>query len=57
MMFVSDTNVVSELRKFRSGKADTNVMAWTDSVDAATRNVADFRPTGVTLINPWALSQ
>ena len=22
-----------------------------------TRNVADFKPTGVTLINPWGISQ
>lgn len=35
MMFVLDTNVVSELRKVRSGKADTNVTAWAQSVDAA----------------------
>ncbi len=35
MMFVLDTNVVSELRKVRVGKADTNVRAWTQSVDAA----------------------
>ena len=35
MMFVLDTNVVSELRKVRLGKADTNVTAWTESVDAA----------------------
>ena len=35
MMFVLDTNVVSELRKMRSGKADRNVAAWTQSVDAA----------------------
>lgn len=34
-MFVLDTNVVSELRKVRLGKADTNVMAWAQSVDAA----------------------
>lgn len=138
MMFVLDTNVVSELRKVRLGKADTNLTAWAESVDAAdlfvsaitimelelgvlsierkdatqgamlrawleqhvlpefsgrtlpvdtavaqrcarlhvpdklgerdaliaatalvhgmtvvTRNVADFKPTGVTLINPW----
>lgn len=141
-MYVLDTNVVSELRKFRLGKADKNVAAWTESVDAAdlfvsaitimelelgvlsierkdaskgallrswleqhvlpefsgrtlpvdtavaqrcarlhvpdkrgegdaliaatalahgmtvvTRNVADFEPTGVTLINPWEVSQ
>jgi predicted nucleic acid-binding protein len=35
MMFVLDTNVVSELRKVRLGKADTNVAAWAESVDAA----------------------
>jgi hypothetical protein len=35
MMFVLDTNVVSELRKVRLGKADPNVTAWTESVDAA----------------------
>ncbi len=35
MMFILDTNVVSELRKVRHGKADTNVTAWTASVDAA----------------------
>lgn len=35
MMFVLDTNVVSELRKVRFGKADANVAVWTESVDAA----------------------
>jgi predicted nucleic acid-binding protein len=34
-MFVLDTNVVSELRKVRSGKADPNVSRWADSVEAA----------------------
>ena len=142
MMFVLDTNVVSELRKVRLGKADPNLTAWAESVDAAdlfvsaitimelelgvlsierkdatqgamlrawleqhvlpefsgrtlpvdtavaqrcarlhvpakrgerdaliaatalvhgmtvaTRNVADFKPTGVPLINPWGASQ
>lgn len=142
MMFVLDTCVVSELRKVRLGKADTNVAAWTESVDASalfvsaitilelelgvlsierkdasqgallrswleqhvlpefsrrtlpvdtavaqrcarlhvpdkrgerdaliaatalvhgmtvvTRNVADFKPTGVPLINPWEIAQ
>jgi len=33
-MYVLDTNVVSELRKVRLGKADINVAAWADSVDA-----------------------
>ena len=35
MMYLLDTNVVSELRKVRLGKADANVAAWADSVDAA----------------------
>ncbi|WP_276809005.1 type II toxin-antitoxin system VapC family toxin [Castellaniella defragrans] len=35
MMFVLDTNVLSELRKVRVGNADLNVAAWTESVDAA----------------------
>lgn len=33
-MFLLDTNVVSELRKIRSGKADANVAAWADSVES-----------------------
>lgn len=141
MMYLLDTNVVSELRKVRLGTADVQVAAWSQSVDAAdlyvsaitvmelelgvlsmerkdpargaalrawldrrvlpefsgrilavdtavaqrcarlhvpdrrserdaliaatalvhgmavvTRNVADFQPTGVTLINPWQLT-
>ncbi|WP_367068320.1 type II toxin-antitoxin system VapC family toxin [Oryzisolibacter sp. LB2S] len=35
MMYVLDTNVVSELRKVRLGKADAHVAAWAESVDAA----------------------
>lgn len=33
-MFLLDTNVISELRKARSGAADPNVLAWANSVDA-----------------------
>ena len=33
-MYVLDTNVVSELRKVRLGKADPRVAAWAESVDA-----------------------
>lgn len=32
-MYILDTNVISELRKVKSGKADSNVKAWSDSVD------------------------
>lgn len=34
-MYLLDTNVVSELRKARAGKADPNVTRWADSVDAS----------------------
>ncbi|UYK77452.1 type II toxin-antitoxin system VapC family toxin [Xanthomonas sacchari] len=34
-MYVLDTNVLSELRKVRLGRADANVAAWAESVDAA----------------------
>ncbi|HCC53308.1 MAG TPA: VapC toxin family PIN domain ribonuclease [Desulfobulbaceae bacterium] len=34
-MYLLDTNVVSELRKIRLGKADGHVAAWADSIDAA----------------------
>lgn len=34
-MFVLDTNVVSELRKAKAGKADRNVTAWAASVPAS----------------------
>ncbi|WP_038262633.1 MULTISPECIES: type II toxin-antitoxin system VapC family toxin [Xenorhabdus] len=33
-MYVLDTNVVSELRKIRAGKADPKVAAWAESVEA-----------------------
>ncbi len=33
-MYLLDTNVVSELRKVRFGKADDRVAAWADSVEA-----------------------
>lgn len=35
-MFLLDTNVVSELRKVGDGQAHLNVIAWLQSVDAAT---------------------
>ncbi|MGB4347563.1 MAG: type II toxin-antitoxin system VapC family toxin [Burkholderiaceae bacterium] len=34
MMFVLDTNIVSELRKAKSGKADPKVVAWAASINA-----------------------
>ena len=34
-MYVLDTNVVSELRKVKLGRADANVAAWSARIDAA----------------------
>lgn len=34
-MFLLDTNVISELRKAGSGRADTNVVAWLSGREAA----------------------
>ncbi len=34
-MYLLDTNVISELRKAGSGKADKNVVVWANSVSAA----------------------
>jgi predicted nucleic acid-binding protein len=34
-MYLLDTNIVSELRKAKVGKADKNVTAWADSISAA----------------------
>ncbi|TNC46500.1 type II toxin-antitoxin system VapC family toxin [Rubellimicrobium rubrum] len=34
-MYLLDTNVVSELRKVRSGRADSHVAAWAEAVDTA----------------------
>lgn len=35
MTWLLDTNVVSELRKIGDGKADANVVAWTEREDAS----------------------
>lgn len=43
-MFILDTNVVSELRKIRFGKADERVARWADSV-----NVADLYLSAITI--------
>jgi predicted nucleic acid-binding protein len=34
-MYLLDTNVISEIRKIRLGKADAQVSQWADSVNAA----------------------
>jgi toxin FitB len=33
-MYLLDTNVISELRKAKSGKADNNVVAWANTISA-----------------------
>ena len=39
-MFLLDTNVISELRKVGSGKADARVVAWAESVDTASLHIS-----------------
>lgn len=39
-MFLLDTNVVSELRKVRAGKADANVTRWAASIGSATAYIS-----------------
>ncbi len=39
-MFLLDTNVISELRKIRLGKADPHVEQWADSVDAGSLHIS-----------------
>jgi toxin FitB len=39
-MFVLDTNVISELRKVRLGKADPHLTEWADSVDAGNLHIS-----------------
>ncbi|MDB5098370.1 MAG: VapC toxin family domain ribonuclease [Cyanobacteria bacterium RYN_339] len=41
-MFVLDTNVVSELRKVRSGKSDPHVTEWADGVDAGSLHLSSI---------------
>ena len=41
-MFVLDTNVVSELRKVRSGKADPHFAEWANGVDASTLHLSSI---------------
>nr|WP_256548216.1 type II toxin-antitoxin system VapC family toxin [Xenorhabdus bovienii] len=45
MIYVLDTNVVSELRKIRAGKADPNVAAWVENIDAT-----DFFVSAITIM-------
>lgn len=53
-MFVLDTNVVSELRKAKAGKADPNVATWAAGVPAAALFVSAITilelETGVLLV-------
>ena len=53
-MFVLDTNVVSELRKVKAGKADRNVAMWASRVPAETLYVSVITilelETGVRLV-------
>lgn len=56
-MFVLDTNVVSELRKAKAGKADKNVTTWAASVPPGSLFLSAITilelETGVAIFNPW----
>ncbi len=41
-MFLLDTNVISELRKVRTGKSDPNVAQWAESLDTASLFVSSI---------------
>ena len=53
-MYLLDTNVISELRKAKSGKADQNVLTWAESVSASSLYVSAITilelETGVLLV-------
>lgn len=53
-MYLLDTNVVSELRKAKAGKADKNVRAWAESVLATSMFVSSITilelETGILLV-------
>jgi hypothetical protein len=53
-MFILDTNVVSELRKAKHGKADANVSAWAASVPVGSLHLSAITilelETGVLLV-------
>ena len=60
-MYLLDTNVISELRKAKSGKADDNVIAWANGVSAATLFISVITilelETGVLLVEQRDPSQ
>ncbi len=53
-MYLLDTNVISELRKAKSGKADQNVLKWARSVSASSLYISAITilelETGVLLV-------
>ena len=53
-MFLLDTNVISELRKAKSNKANKNVIAWANSISASSLYISSITvlelETGVLLI-------
>lgn len=71
-MYLLDINVLSDLRKKKSGKSDANVVAWASRIPASllflsaitvldlgtdvTRNTADFAACGADLLNPWEMA-
>lgn len=60
-MYLLDTNVVSELRKAKSGKSNKNVTAWAKSVSATSLFISVITilelETGILLVERKDLSQ
>lgn len=60
-MYLLDTNVVSELRKAKAGKADKNVRAWAESVLATSLFLSSITilelETGILLVERRAPTQ
>jgi toxin FitB len=60
-MYVLDTNVISELRKTKSGKSDKNVVKWANSVSVASLFISVITvlelETGILLIERRDLRQ
>jgi predicted nucleic acid-binding protein len=54
-MYLLDTNIVSELRKVKAGKADKNVKKWAAKVDASELFISNPRPVRDALIAATAL--
>lgn len=51
-MILVDTNVLSELTRL-TPDGQIAAIALMHGMSVATRNVGDFEPAGVAIVNPW----